>query len=238
MNGRLIARRRLELSLSRNDLARQTGLGWDLIVKLEGGQQPQALTLNAAQRLAAALAIDLNALVQHSIPHTGDHRLILRLEALLAHTRRPHTPHELARAMDQPIHAITAALNQIEDRLLNTGQTLRRHDGQVELVARGDQLDPDDVAQLRRARDPLGAPEIAMLRRIALGRLRDRCWETLDQADRHLIARLAEHGLIEPGTDHLQLTACAHHCLEPEMRLGPLGVQWPLEHRRAQHART
>lgn len=234
MNGELIARRRLLLALSRSDVARQTGMSWDLIASLEGGHEPQAITLDAVRRLAGCLGVDLNALVKRSTSQQED--VVRRLEALLTHARRPHTPDELGRAAGLSIDTITTALHELERRLTDTGQALHHHEGRVEIVARGDRLRPDDIAQLRRAHDPLGVAEATLLRRIAIGRLRDRRWETLDEPDRRLLARLGDHGLVEPATDHVRLTAHAHASLEPELRPGPYGVRWPLEQRRARSA--
>lgn len=74
------------------------------------------------------------------------------------------------------------------------------------------------------------------LRRIAIGRLRDRIWETIEP-DGEVLARLADHGLIEPATDHIQLSRAVQHSLQPDLRPGPHGsIRWPLDDRRARGA--
>jgi len=62
VNGRLIAQRRLELGLSRGDLAHQTGLNWDFLEAIESRGEPPFVTLDAARRLAHALGVDLDSI--------------------------------------------------------------------------------------------------------------------------------------------------------------------------------
>ena len=97
INTALLAQRRIELELSRTDLARLTGLSWDVIARLETDTEPMALTLDAARRLASALAVDLTSIAgRDATDPTPDDVL---LEALLAHAYRPMSITDIARVL-------------------------------------------------------------------------------------------------------------------------------------------
>ena len=234
MNGTLVARRRLRLGLSRTDLARLTGLSWDLIASIEERGEPPALTLDAARRLASALAVDLNSLAApHGRPEPKADDVAL--EALLAHADRPLSTTELAATMHWNLERTRGALTRLEERLSGTGQSLRHATpGRYELAARGDLLPTADLERLRRCDDAITTADAALLRRLIVGRERSRCWEDFDADQRAALARLAERGLVEPAGSWVILSMNARFNLEPDLdRSGPNGVQWPLRHRRA-----
>lgn len=235
MNARVIAGRRLQLGLSRTDLARLTGLNWDLIARIEEHGEPPALTLDAASRLASALAVELTTITSHGRePPTPDD---IRLEALLAHADQPLSVTDISRALGWRLTRTRRAHELLHARLVTTGQTLRHvAPGRYELVARGDVLRPDELGQLRRSESAITAHDAGLLRGLITGRHRERRWEHFDADQRASLARLAERGLIHPAGTWVSLTADADFNLQPDLRSGPHGVQWPLRNPRAAEA--
>lgn len=234
MNGALVAERRLQLGLSRSDLARLTGLSWDVISTIEERGEPPALTLNAARRLAAALAIDLTTAAAawgRPRPHDDD----VRVEALIAHADQPISATCIAQALQWSLEQTQRALQCLDERLAATGQTLlHAAPGRYELAPRGDVLQPAELGRLRDHEGPITAGDGALLRRLIIGRREDRCWANFDPHQRARLARLAQRGLIQSDGTWIQLTADADENLQPDLdHIGPHGVQWPLRHRRA-----
>jgi len=234
MNGGLVVERRLQLGLSRSDLARLTGLSWDVIVAIEERGEPPALTLNAARRLAAALAVDLTtvAAAWGRPPAQQDD---IRLEALLAHADQPLSLTRIARALRWSLEHAQHVLQRLDGRLAATGQTLRHvAPGRYELAARGDVLQAGDLSRLREHEQAITAPEAALLRRLIIGQREDRCWANFNHSQRRTTARLAERGLIRSDGTWVHVTADVDANLQPDLdRTGPHGVQRPLRDRRA-----
>jgi transcriptional regulator with XRE-family HTH domain len=148
VNGRLIAERRLALGISRADLARLTVLSWTLLTMLEETHEPPFVTLDAARRLARALAVDLNGIADscHAPVAASDD---VRLERLLASAAGAHTYAELAFAMEWPLQRVIAAADGLEHRLLDTGQALKTSPRGVRLASRGGRYTTCDLARLR-----------------------------------------------------------------------------------------
>ncbi len=228
MNSRLVTERCLALGISRTDLARLTGLSWELIAHIEEHGEPPALTLDAARRLASALGIDLTTLTSRpkQPPTPND----VRLEALLAHADRPPTATDIADVFGWTLERVVDALSGLDARLAETGQTLRRlPHGRYALTCRGEVLEHDEIARLRRHESPVTGTDAALLRHLIRGRLRDRRWSEFTPDQRTSLARLAEHGLIERTSTRVNLTPDARFNLEPNLQhSGPHGVQWPL----------
>ncbi len=232
MNSALVAERRLQLGLSRTDLARLTGLAWDVIATIEERGEPPALTLHAARRLASALAIDLTTIAAawgRAQPEDED----VRVEALLAHADHPASATHIADALQWSLKRTQRALQHLDERLAGTGQTLRHTaPGCYELAPRGDVLQPGDLGRLREREEPISAADAALLRRLIIGRREDRCWANFDSRQRTRLVRLAQRGLVQSDGTWIHLSADAHENLQPDLdHTGPHGVQWPLHDR-------
>jgi len=216
MNARLIARRRLELQLSRSDLALVTGLSWDLLTALEEQPEPAFLTLDAARRLASALAVGLDAIAspfESAVPDADD----VRLERLLALASRPVSPTALARALEWPLPRLAEASQRLEHRLSGTGQALQRRAGHLRLTARGSGQATCDLGRLRLPDVRLSKRHAKLLRIATVGTARHRHWENFNDEQRSDAAQLCELGLIEPAGSELRLSRDAAFCLEPEV---------------------
>jgi len=237
INTALLAQRRIELELSRTDLARLTGLSWDVIARLETDTEPMALTLDAARRLASALAVDLTSIAgRGGADPTPDDVL---LEALLAHAYRPMSITDIARVLRWNLTRAQQALERLTRRLLTTGHAIRCvHRERYELAARGNIVRPAELARMRRQESIISTDDARLLLRLITGRDRDRLWEDLDSDQRAGVARLAGHDLVQPaGSCWVSLSYEAQFNLQPDLnRTGPHGVQWPLRSPRAAHA--
>ena len=234
INTALLAQRRIELELSRTDLARLTGLSWDVIARLETDTEPMALTLDAARRLASALAVDLTSIAgRDATDPTPDDVL---LEALLAHAYRPMSITDIARVLRWSLTRAQQALERLTRRLLTTGHAIRRvHLERYELAARGNIVRPAELARMRRQESKISTDDARLLLRLITGRDRDRLWEDTDQ--RAGVARLAGHDLVQPAGCWVSLSYEGEFNLQPDLnRTGPHGVQWPLRSPRAAHA--
>lgn len=214
MNARLIARRRLELQVSRAELARVTGLSWDLLTALEEKSEPPLLTLDAARRLASALAVGLDAIASSSetaIPDADD----VRLERLLARASQPVSPTALAKALKWPLPRLVEASQRLEHRLSGTGQALQRQAGHLRLTARGSGDATGDLGRLRLPVTRLSKRQAELLRIATVGTASQRRWENFDNEQRSDAAQLCELGLIEPVGAELRLSQDAAFCVRP-----------------------
>ena len=221
MNGRLIVRRRLELGLSRADLARLTGLTWTMLTLLEGHRESPFLTLDAARRIARALAVDLNVIAEKWPPsrHPGGDDVCL--ERLLASSNGVHPQSELALALDWPLPRVIEAAEHLERRLIGTGQAIRTTAVGIQLVVRGANHGARAAARLRSRHSCPTKRQAELLRHIILSGGQRSFGEDLDAKQRADSAELARQGLIEPYLDHLRLTEHARYSLEPEIRQTP-----------------
>lgn len=216
MNGRLIARRRLELGLSRSGLSRLTGLNWDLLEALERSGEPPFVTLDAARRIASALGVDLDAIAtRRDKPlRTPDD---VRLEQLLARTRAAHAEAALAFAFDWPLRRLTQATRRLEQRLVNTGHALQRSNHGIRLIARGSEQASHDLARLRSRETSITKSQAELLRIAIIGTGRQQ-WPNFDADQRADAAKLCEHGLVEASVDQLRLSEDARFSLRPQLR--------------------
>jgi len=232
MNGGRVMERRIQLGLSRTDLARLTGLSWDGIASIETRGEPAGFTLAAARRLASALAITLSPLASHTREPADDD---IRIEALLPHADQPLSLTDIARALKWPLARTHQGLKRLDQRLANTGQTVRLSaPGSYELAARGDVLKPAELAALRRHEEQIQPHEARLLHSLIIGRDRHRLWEDFDPEQRSTLARLAQRGLATPAGSWVGITEDARYNLQPEFRRnGLLRVEWPLPDARA-----
>lgn len=217
MNGRLIAERRWALGISRADLARLTGLSWTLVTMLEEEHEPPFVTLDAARRLARALAVDLNGIADscHAPVAASDD---VRLERLLASADGAHTYAELAFAMEWPLQRVIAAAAGLEHRLVDTGQALKTSPRGVRLASRGGRYTTCDLARLRPPPANLTKRQAELLRIAIFGTSEQRCCENLDEVQRSDAADLCRLGLLESSQLYgMRLTDNATFSLEPEI---------------------
>jgi transcriptional regulator with XRE-family HTH domain len=221
VNARLIVRRRLELGLSRADLARLTGLTWTMLTLLEGTVEPPFVTLDAARRLANALAVDLNVIADKWPPTRSPGPDDVCLERLLASSDGIHAHSELALALEWPLPRVIEAAEHLDHRLVGTGQAVRTTDRGIQLTIRGANHGARAAARLRSRHTRPTKRQAELLRLIILGGDRRSCGEHLDDHQRADAAELSQQGLIEPYRDHLRLTDHARYSLEPEIRQTP-----------------
>ncbi len=216
MNATLIARRRLELGLSRGDLARITGLSWQLLQAIESSAEPPFVTLDAARRIARALAIDLDSIAadhEYAGPAPDDVRFV----RLLASANDAHTLTELAQAMRWPLTRLADAVEQLELRLGPTGQILQHRAGRLRLTGRGQLCTTPELARLRARHEPITKEQAEVLRIVIIGSGRQQWWEHFSDEQRTAAARLCDHGMVAPAGNSLRLTDRAKFSLQPEI---------------------
>ncbi len=217
MNARLIFERRLELGLSRGDVARISGLSWAMLEALEGrNADPPFLTLSAACRLARVLAVDLNTVAGRTFG-TRESDDDVRVEKLLAATRETHTETELAFAMRWTLPRLIDAIERLEHRLTDTGQAIQRCETGIRLTARAEGVN-HYLGRLRSLRTTPTKRQAELLRSVLKETNYRRTWDAFDAEQRSDAAKLCELGFVLPSMHLLMPTADASFSLKPEVR--------------------
>lgn len=212
----VIARRRLELGLTRLDLAAHAGINVAAVAALEERRLPPELTITAAKRLAHALDLTLDALTS-SAPRQAPADDDATVEALLATTSAACPLEAIADTLDWTLARTQSALDRLDRRLQSTGQTLRRTGAHTyTLAARVTLIEPSQQADLTRRITPLEPADHATLYWVLTARAQECRWEVLDANARESIARLARHELAELGGEQVQLTKLARFSLQTD----------------------
>jgi transcriptional regulator with XRE-family HTH domain len=152
----LIRRRRQELGLSREEVARASGLALTALSRLEADEGTAALNIEQLFALAAFLGLDPRDLLRGSGARANDATGVsldpdvTRLALLLLGSNGPVTRDLAARALDWPLQRVVDTIDRLESASATLGVTLSRHGYSVKLT---------------RLADPEGRRRLALLLR-------------------------------------------------------------------------
>lgn len=218
LDGRTLAAFRLQAGLSRRRLAAAAGVGAGVIRRLEEGGSDRQLSLYRLRLIAERLGVDAADLL--TTGPTGQRRPAsddLKLEALLAHSRRHLTTDELARALDWDLLRTRRALRALHDRL-NAGVTLKRTAAGWRLAPVQHLLTARDRSRLENvhlARRGLTVRQLRLLERLRSEELSSDWERRASNADRVDLAVLLRAEIVERTTDgRIRLTAAVLYSLE------------------------
>lgn len=196
-----IIRRQQNLRISQRQLAATLGVALTVIARLEDGTNHDDLPLHLVLRLADALAVRPEQILEDQPDPEPDEKSDSKtVGAMLAQTDTLTPTTAIAEALGWTLARTERALAQLADDLPDVGLKLHRLRGQVKLVPNNDATTPrdvEDLVRLHHARDGMNRTEAQVLRtvlqggdsrslqgnsqQVALGRLRNAGYITRDE---------------------------------------------------------
>jgi transcriptional regulator with XRE-family HTH domain len=214
LNVALISRRRIDLGLSRHDLARASGLSWRALLELEASSWTDGShTLTTLRALAGALGLEPADLLEQSngaVPADPDAKIV---GAVLA--QHPPGLHDavLARTLGWPAPRVRDALHALAEQLPSIGQTLRQLHGHNQLTPAHTSLDTEQLEELARTCGPFDPDHARTLLKILRRNKRDNRWQNFTPAEHDCLLDLIAQGAIGDERDAIYPTASVREAL-------------------------
>jgi transcriptional regulator with XRE-family HTH domain len=201
LNTALIRQRRLELSISKRELARRINVTAPAVIALERGTNHHALKLREVNDLARALSLPITSLIAESAAAPPPAPDDVALEAALLSIRGRRRMIHIARVLGWPRQRVEAAAEALTARLIHTGAVLENTDLGIQIRPRPGALDvelptTDRVRDAKHAR-PLSTLEAAiLLDAVQTGHISNR--HIVANATRVAAGSLLKRGYLQP----------------------------------------
>ena len=208
MNARLgpdtLRRRRLELGLTRRELARRAAVDLSVIEDAETHGIP--IYSHTASLLADELGIDASHVPQRPSSSPGD---VETLGAVLADLGTPTSTQTIAAALAWAPERVRAAAAQLRDALQRLGQTITLSPGdKLGLAPFATCISDEQRAAVHREALTIDDTTAEVLLAVLRGRRDDRSWTKLDDTQRGIAMQLVaagaiteDHGMLAPTDD-------------------------------------
>ena len=215
MNARLgpdeLRRRRLELGLTRRELARRAALDLSVIEDAEG--HGIAIYDHTASLLAGELGIAINHAPQTQGSSPGDVEV---LGAVLADVDTPIATQTIATALTWTPERVRATAAQLRHELQRLGQTVTLSPGgQLGLAPFATCISDEQRAAVRREALTIDDATAHVLLAVLRGRRDDRSWTKLDNNQRVIATQLVAAGAITEEHGMLAASDQLAYAFEP-----------------------
>lgn len=215
MNARLgpdeLRRRRLELGLTRRELARRAAV--DLTVIEDAETHGIEIYDHTASLLAGELGIDTSHVAQPRNSPPGDVEV---LGALLADVGTPIATQTIATALTWAPERVRGAAETLRHELQRLGQTVTRSpDDRLGLAPFASCISDEQRAAVHREALTIDHATAELLLAVLRGRRDDRSWDKLDDNHRPIATQLVAAGAITEDNGMLAPSEPLAHAFHP-----------------------